>query len=307
MHISLQTVGDVTVVKISGKMSLGEGDEMLKDTINSLISQGRHRKLVLDLEDVPYIDSAGNGELVRTFTTVSRQGGVMILCYPSIRLFDLLSITKLRSVFDIVPSISDGVAFFNSREHLGTAFEVSCPVCHPGGKVRFVLGEFFDDKECVFCGVSFRMIPSAEALVDVATDTTARLYSMRLGTYQGEWIRVTMSTPCAIGVPRRLDLFSVEVLEKAWSLIPKPRRIVLDVSNVEEYTEKGLARLLDLSDDTRGADRSVFITEYPFDLARVSAIKGTLVETGRAARQTRPDDQWSVARSIWLTVTRQSR
>src|SRR4030095_16175905 len=78
MDIVERTVSDVTVLDLKGKMTLGEGDELLKDKINSLLAGGKKR-LVLNLEGVPYIDSAGLGEIVRTFTTVSRQGGSLKL------------------------------------------------------------------------------------------------------------------------------------------------------------------------------------------------------------------------------------
>jgi anti-sigma B factor antagonist len=78
MQIDERAVGDVTVLDLKGKVTLGEGDELLKDKVNSLVSQG-HKKIVLNLEDVPYIDSAGLGEIVRTYTTVSRQGGSLKL------------------------------------------------------------------------------------------------------------------------------------------------------------------------------------------------------------------------------------
>ena len=74
MQIEERIVGEVTILDLKGKMTLGEGDELLKDKINSLIHQGK-KKLLLNLEGVPYIDSAGLGEIVRTYTTVSRQGG----------------------------------------------------------------------------------------------------------------------------------------------------------------------------------------------------------------------------------------
>jgi anti-sigma B factor antagonist len=74
MQIQERTVGDVVVLDVKGRITLGEGDELLKDKVNSLVNQG-HRKIVLNLADVPYIDSAGLGEIVRTYTTVSRQGG----------------------------------------------------------------------------------------------------------------------------------------------------------------------------------------------------------------------------------------
>ncbi len=78
---------------------MGEGDEALKDKINSLILQNRKR-ILLNLEDVPYIDSAGLGEIVRTYTTVSRQGGQLKLVNLTKRITDLLSITKLLTVFE---------------------------------------------------------------------------------------------------------------------------------------------------------------------------------------------------------------
>ena len=74
MQIDERKVGDVTILDLKGKMTLGDGDEVLRDKINSLIQAGT-KKLVLNLGEVPYIDSAGLGEIVRTYTTVSRQGG----------------------------------------------------------------------------------------------------------------------------------------------------------------------------------------------------------------------------------------
>ena len=89
MQIEERAAGDVTILDLKGKMTLGEGDELLKDKINSLVLQGR-KKLVLNLADVPYIDSAGLGEIVRTYTTVSRQGGSLKLLNLTKRITDLL-------------------------------------------------------------------------------------------------------------------------------------------------------------------------------------------------------------------------
>ena len=97
MVIEERVIGDVTILDLKGKMTLGEGDELLKDKINSLIHQGQ-KKLLLNLEGVPYIDSAGLGEIVRTYTTVSRQGGNLKLVNLTKRITDLLSITKLLTV-----------------------------------------------------------------------------------------------------------------------------------------------------------------------------------------------------------------
>jgi len=113
MQIVERRVGDVVVLDLKGKVTLGEGDEVLKDKINSLMHQG-DRKLVLNLADVPYVDSAGLGEIVRTFTTVSRQGGSLKLLNLTKRISDLLAITKLLTVFETFDSEHDAVQSFSA-------------------------------------------------------------------------------------------------------------------------------------------------------------------------------------------------
>ena len=113
MVIEERVIGDITVLDLKGKMTLGEGDELLKDKINSLIHQGQ-KKLLLNLEGVPYIDSAGLGEIVRTYTTVSRQGGNLKLVNLTKRITDLLSITKLLTVFETFDSENEAVRSFSA-------------------------------------------------------------------------------------------------------------------------------------------------------------------------------------------------
>ena len=115
MQITERSVGDVMVLDIKGKITLGEGDEQLKDKVNSLVNQG-HRKILLNLADVPYVDSAGLGEIVRTYTTVSRQGGSMKLLNLTKRITDLLSITKLLTVFETFDAESEAVRSFSSAQ-----------------------------------------------------------------------------------------------------------------------------------------------------------------------------------------------
>jgi anti-sigma B factor antagonist len=115
MVIEERVVGDVTILDLKGKMTLGEGDELLKDKINSLIHQNQ-KNLLLNLEGVPYIDSAGLGEIVRTYTTVSRQGGSLKLVNLTKRITDLLSITKLLTVFEVFDSEKDAVASFQTAK-----------------------------------------------------------------------------------------------------------------------------------------------------------------------------------------------
>ena len=113
MQIHQRSVGDVTVVDLNGKMTLGEGDELLRDKVNSLIQQGQ-RKIILNLSEVPYIDSAGLGEIVRTYTTVSRQGGSLKLLNLTKRIQDLLAITKLLTVFETFENEQDAIKSFGA-------------------------------------------------------------------------------------------------------------------------------------------------------------------------------------------------
>jgi anti-sigma B factor antagonist len=112
MEIAERLVGDITVLDLKGKMTLGEGDELLKDKINSMLGAGK-KKLVLNLEGVPYIDSAGLGEIVRTFTTVSRQGGSLKLLNLTKRIEDLLAITKLLTVFETFDTEAEAIKSFS--------------------------------------------------------------------------------------------------------------------------------------------------------------------------------------------------
>lgn len=99
MNIGERTVEGVTVLDLKGKMLIGEGDELLRETINELVEGGK-TKILLNLAEVPYVDSAGLGEIVRCYTAVSRKNGKLKLVNLTKRLEDLLSITKLLTVFE---------------------------------------------------------------------------------------------------------------------------------------------------------------------------------------------------------------
>jgi anti-sigma B factor antagonist len=111
MQIEERVVDGVTILDLKGKITLGEGDEALKDKINSLILQNRKR-ILLNLAEVPYIDSAGLGEIVRTYTTVSRQGGQLKLVNLTKRITDLLSITKLLTIFETFEAEQEALKSF---------------------------------------------------------------------------------------------------------------------------------------------------------------------------------------------------
>ena len=113
MKIEERALENVVVLDLKGKLTIGEGDALLKETIQKLMEKG-HNNLLLNLEGVPYVDSAGLGEIVRTYTTVSRQGGSLKLLNLTKRITDLLAITKLLTVFDTFESEAEAVSSFKS-------------------------------------------------------------------------------------------------------------------------------------------------------------------------------------------------
>ena len=116
MTISERTIGDVVVVDVSGKITLGDGgDTILKDKLRSLVQQGQ-KKLLLNLADVAYVDSAGLGAIVQSYTTVTNQGGGLKLVNTTKRIKDLLAITKLLTVFDTFDSEAEAVTSYSTAQ-----------------------------------------------------------------------------------------------------------------------------------------------------------------------------------------------
>jgi anti-sigma B factor antagonist len=113
MQIAERDSGSVTILDLSGKVTLGEGDNLLKDKLNSLLHQGK-KKVLLNLAQVNYVDSAGLGAIVSAYTTVTRDGGSLKLANVTKRLQDLLSITKLLTVFETFDSEDEGVRSFKN-------------------------------------------------------------------------------------------------------------------------------------------------------------------------------------------------
>ena len=111
MTIEERPTGDVMILDLKGKLTIGDGDELLKDKINSLVQQG-HTKLILNLAEVPYIDSGGLGQVVRTYTTVKQHNGSLKLMNVTKRIEDLLAITKLLTVFDVFETEQDALQSF---------------------------------------------------------------------------------------------------------------------------------------------------------------------------------------------------
>jgi anti-sigma B factor antagonist len=112
MKSSTRQVDGVTIVDLSGRITLGEGSVVLRDTVRDLLSKG-HKKILLNHGDVNYIDSSGIGELVSAYTTSKNQGGELKLLNLTKKVHDLLQITKLYTVFDVKDDEANAVKAFS--------------------------------------------------------------------------------------------------------------------------------------------------------------------------------------------------
>ena len=113
MKVSTRQQDDVTIVDLSGQIKLGEGSSVLRDTVKDLAAKGQKR-ILLNLGDVTYIDSSGVGELVAAFTSVRNQGGELKLLNLTKKVHDLLQITKLYTVFQVMDDEAAAVAAFKN-------------------------------------------------------------------------------------------------------------------------------------------------------------------------------------------------
>jgi anti-sigma B factor antagonist len=111
LQCTVRDAGIVTVVDFSGKITLGEGSALVRKTVRALLDEQK-TKLLIDLGDVDYIDSAGIGELVTAFTAVKNRGGELKLLNLTKKVKDLLQITKLYTVFDVHSSETEAIRSF---------------------------------------------------------------------------------------------------------------------------------------------------------------------------------------------------
>lgn len=111
MKFATRKVGDVTVLDLSGKITLGEGSVTIRDAVRDVLGTGE-TKILLNLADVNYIDSSGIGELVSALTAVKNAGGQLKLLQLTKKVQDLLQITKLYTVFDIYDDEAEAIATY---------------------------------------------------------------------------------------------------------------------------------------------------------------------------------------------------
>ena len=111
LNISERQAGDVTILDMDGKITIGEGSVALRTAIRRLLEEGK-KKILLNLARVGYIDSSGIGELVSSYTAINKENGELKLLNLTQKLQDLLTITKLLTVFDVYESEEEALASY---------------------------------------------------------------------------------------------------------------------------------------------------------------------------------------------------
>ena len=111
LNINERQAGDVTVLDMSGKITIGEGSVALRAAIRRLLEEGKKR-ILLNLAGISYVDSSGIGELVSSYTAINKEGGQLKLLNLTQKIQDLLTITKLLTVFDVYDSEADALNSF---------------------------------------------------------------------------------------------------------------------------------------------------------------------------------------------------
>lgn len=247
MEIKKRSVGSVLVLDVVGKMTLGEGDELLRETMKE-IAQSAPRRVVLNLRDVPYIDSAGLMEVARCHLTITRAGGKFWIAEPSKRIEDLLSITKLLSVFRFV-SI-DGI------EHLDYdgGLTVECPVCLPISE----FGVNPSDSKCVcpICGTQIHI----DLWASPELERVEHCEHLVMPSYENEHLTYQAGRADKVSINGRLDLFVAELVEKLWRAMPQPR-VALFSATYQNCSEAGLRRVLSLCRETADGGQAVFLVQ----------------------------------------------
>ncbi len=112
LNITERQAGDITILDMNGKVTIGEGSIALRTTIRRLLGEGK-KKILLNLGSVGYIDSSGIGELVSSFTAVNKEEGKLKLLNLTQKIQDLLAITKLLTVFDVYETESDALGSYS--------------------------------------------------------------------------------------------------------------------------------------------------------------------------------------------------
>jgi len=263
--------GEVTILDLSGPMTLGAESGHLRDAVRQLLREGS-RSILLNFRDVYHIDSSGLEHLLGASVAAHKAGGSLKLSGLTKKLHDVLHLSRLLTVFDV----------FETEEEALRSFGVPpmyclCPVCKHSSQPS-LLDErgCWPPQACGNCGSRFELQASRPS------QDQAVVKSVRLQTYESEYLQIRALVPFWVQVVGRLDLFSSSAFEKAWKALPTPRRVLFDLGQTTEISDAGrnalLALLANKEEDARvtisveGFAQKTFPIEPPMYSERAGAL-----------------------------------
>ena len=126
LNIAERRVGDITIIDLDGKVTIGETNRQLHDVLRRLVMEGTNR-IILNLKDVKVIDSSGLGEIVAGYSTLKAHGGSLVLINMPDRVTDLMTITKLYTVFDVFQTESEALSAMQNEAPITQPLEGNFP------------------------------------------------------------------------------------------------------------------------------------------------------------------------------------
>jgi anti-sigma B factor antagonist len=228
LKISERSAGDVTILDCAGHLT---DTDPFHGTIQRLLALGKSR-LLLNISELTYINSAGIGELVSAFTGAANHGGTVKLLNATKRVQDLLQITKLYTVFESFDSEEIALRSFHSK-----LLYCRCPVCGLRSGPPCFQNGIWPPQTCTNCDSQFHVEifqGSAQHL---------RVEFVRIRSYQDEGFEVRHGPPHTIRLIGRLSLFSLSALQRAWRAVPAPRSFLFELQDATEIDGAAIERL----------------------------------------------------------------
>jgi anti-sigma B factor antagonist len=257
--LTVEQFGDVTVVcPIDHKIVTEEHIQEFGEELYAVVEELKPANLLIDFANVQFVSSAAIGKLNNTKRKALRISAKLMLCGIHPDLLEVFRMTRLDQVYNIVEDRDQAIAAF---EH---TVLVSCPLARCGGRLRSTsagVSMTGDVLRCPRCGSRIAIAPSSRKAED-GGQTRIRIASLTCDTYDHEFVKLSCSWRIEVAIVGRLDLFVFEALERVWITVPPPRRIVLDLRKVTEWTAPAIAGLHDLrSREGEGEGTALVIDE----------------------------------------------
>jgi anti-sigma B factor antagonist len=251
LSIDERHVGNITILDLDGRITLGEGAVQLRNAIKELLGKGES-KIILDMADVSYIDSSGVGELVAANYAIREHSGKMALVTLTQKIHDALQITKLYTVFDVYDTESQALSAFLPRKW------ANCPVCS-----CVSIPPLLHD-ETVWCPQLCRASDcGARFTVESVrgSDSVGNVTSVLIGTYAEEYFEILIGPPITVKIVGRLDLFASSAFVGLDRVLSKHRKVLFDLSQMTEADERGRDALVSFVKDAKHGFRAVVSLE----------------------------------------------